>query len=59
MLNQMKRKVKRRQVKRRVIISNKHGMYELPHELPNDLRLENLRKLGDVWEISKIHRIID
>ena len=27
------------QVKRSVIISNKHGIYELPHELPNDLRL--------------------
>ena len=27
------------QVKRRVIIGIKHGMYELPHELSNDLRL--------------------
>ena len=27
------------QVKRIVIISNKHGIYELPHELPNDLGL--------------------
>ena len=27
------------QVQRRMIISNKHGIYELPHELPNDLRL--------------------
>ena len=27
------------QVKRRVITSNKHGIYELPHELPQDLRL--------------------
>ena len=25
------------QVKRSVIISNKHGVYELPHEMPNDL----------------------
>ena len=32
------------QVKRIVIISNKHGIQELPHELPNDLRL---RTLGD------------
>ena len=31
------------QVKRSVIISNKHGIYELPHELPSDLRLEDLR----------------
>ena len=30
------------QVKRIVIISNKHGIYELPHELPNDLRLRIL-----------------
>ena len=27
------------QVKRSVIISNKHGIYELPHDLPNNLRL--------------------
>ena len=27
------------QVKRGAIISNKHGIYEFPHELPNDLRL--------------------
>ena len=26
------------QVKQNVIISNKHGMYGLPFELPNDLR---------------------
>ena len=30
------------QVKLRVIISNKQGIYELLHELPNDLRLPNL-----------------
>ena len=27
------------QVKRVVTISNKHGIYQLPHELRNDLRL--------------------
>ena len=27
------------QVKQCVIISNKHGLYELTHKLPNDLRL--------------------
>ena len=27
------------QMKRSVIISNKHGICELPHELPNDLTL--------------------
>ena len=30
------------QVKRSVIISNKHGTKALHHELPNDLRLGNL-----------------
>ena len=30
------------QVKRIVIISNKHGIYELPQELSSDLRLRNL-----------------
>ena len=30
------------QVKQSVIISNKHGIYELPHELPNNLRLRIL-----------------
>ena len=32
-----------RQVKRSAIISNKHGIYELSQELPNDLRLEILK----------------
>ena len=27
------------QVKRSAIISNEHGLYELPHQLPNDFRL--------------------
>ena len=26
------------QVKRNMIISNKHGIYELPHELTNDVK---------------------
>ena len=30
------------EVKRIVIISNKHGIYELPHELPNDLRVRTI-----------------
>ena len=29
--------------------------YELPHELPNNLRL---RKLGNIRDMSKIHRVI-
>ena len=36
------------QVKQLAIITYKHGIYELPRELPNDLRL---RILGN-WEIS-------
>ena len=38
------------QVKRSVIIGNKQGAYELPQELPNDLRpriLENKEKSGE------------
>ena len=38
------------QVKQSTIISNKHGIYELPHELPNDLRLGKLRKV----DVSKL-----
>ena len=45
-------------VKRWAIITYKHGRYELPHELPNDLRLKDLRKLGNVRKVSKIHRMI-
>ena len=32
------------EMKQNVIISNKHGIYELPHELPNDLRSQKIRK---------------
>ena len=45
------------QVKRSVIISNIHGIYELPHTLRKDLRLE-LRKLGNIMKISKIQRTV-
>ena len=38
-----------------VIISKKHGIYELAHDLPNDLRS---RMLGKIKKISKLHRII-
>ena len=42
------------QAKRNVIIiSNKHGIYELPNELPNDLR-----KFGNIEKIPNLHRII-
>ena len=36
------------QVKRSVIISNKHGIYVLPYKLPNSLRLRILRNLGSI-----------
>ena len=36
------------QVKRCVIITYKHGIYELPHELPNDLRLRILKNCK-IW----------
>ena len=36
------------QGKRIVIISNKHGIYELPQELLNDLRLRKLEKEEDL-----------
>ena len=35
------------QGKRSVIISYKHGVYELPHELPNDLKLMTLENRKD------------
>ena len=34
------------QVKRCAIITYKYGIYELPHELPNDLRLRHFRLWG-------------
>ena len=42
------------QVKQMVIISNKHGICELPHELPNDLRLraEETRKYQEDLKTS-------
>ena len=36
------------QVKRCAIITYKHGVYELPHELPNDLRLRNYQELSEI-----------
>ena len=49
------------QVKRWAIISYKHGIYELSHELPKNLRLRklrDLRKLGNIRKVPKLHRII-
>ena len=44
------------QVKRMVIIRNKHGIYEFSNDLPNDMTLD-LRKLGNI-KISKLQGII-
>ena len=38
-----------------VIISQKHGICELAHSLPNDLRF---RTFGKIKKISKLHRIM-
>ena len=46
------------QVKRCAIITSKHSIYELPCELPNDLRLRDLRKIGNIRKVSKPHRMI-
>ena len=43
------------QVKQWVIITYKHGIYEFPHELQNNLRL---RKLGNIRKVSKLLRMI-
>ena len=43
------------QVKRWAIITYKDGIYQFPHELPNDFRL---RKFGDIRKVSKHHRMI-
>ena len=42
------------QVKRSEIINNKHGIYKLPHNLPNDVK----GKLGYMKKISRFHTII-
>ena len=43
------------QVKQWAIITYKHGIYELPNELLNDLRL---RKLGKIRKVSKLRKMI-
>ena len=47
------------QGKRWAIITHKHGIYELHHELLNDLRLlKDLRRLGNIKKVSKRHKMI-
>ena len=43
------------QVKRCAIITYKHGIYKLPQELLNDLRLRNL---GNIRKLTILHRMI-
>ena len=42
-------------VKQNVIISNRHGIYELPHELPNDFKL---RKRPENLKISQDYSLV-
>ena len=42
------------QVKRCAIITYKHGIYELPHETWES----DLRNLGNIRKLSKLHRMI-
>ena len=44
------------QVKQCAFITYKYGIYELPHEWPNNLRL--LGKLENIRKVSKLNRII-
>ena len=41
------------QVTRSVIISNKNGIYKLPHKFAKRLKAQDLRKLGTTKKISK------
>ena len=46
------------QVERCAIITYKHGIYKLPHELPNGLRLMILGKLWNIRKLSKVYRMM-
>ena len=43
------------EVKKYAVITNKHGIYELPHEFPDDLRL---RILGNNEKTSKNYTLV-
>ena len=38
------------QVKQWAIITYKHGIYQLPRELPNDRRLRKYREIDQAWK---------
>ena len=44
------------QVKQSAIVSNKQGVYELPHEFPNDLRL---RLIGNTKKSGKSRKSLE
>ena len=46
------------QVQQQMIVSNKHGIYELNLELPHNIRPRDLRKLGNIRKISKLYGIL-
>ena len=46
------------QVKQIMIISNKHGIYEFPHELPNDLRSSEIRKCQEGLKSSYNYSLV-
>ena len=46
------------QVKRSMIISNKHGKCKLPHEFDEPLKTQEFRKLGKIRKISKLRIIL-
>ena len=45
------------QVKRCTVFTYKRGIYELTHKLLNDLRLKDLRKLGNIGKALKLPRL--
>ena len=49
------------QVKQEAIFTHKRGIYEFPHELPNDLRLrklENIRKVLRLYTTNSLVPIL-
>ena len=46
------------QVTRWAVITYRHGIYEVPYELPNDLKLKDLRKLENIRKAPNPHRML-
>ena len=47
------------QIKQYAIITYKHGIYELPHELPNNLRSSEIRKNPENSKTSYDDRLVN